>query len=61
MKDLVEKGVTDVAKRFPGLFSEPDLRRLSQEILSGKRPYNQTLWRIVCFEAWSRVFNVVDD
>jgi len=55
---LVRDALAEAASRFPAIFATPALARLERDTLSGARPFDFTLWRIVSFAAWGRVFGV---
>ena len=58
LRGLVKKGVEEAGQRFPDLFSMPELQLYCDQMLAGKRAYDKSLWRIISFGAWGRVFNV---
>lgn len=55
---MVEDLVEEALRRFPGIFAAGPLRRLVSEMLDGGRAFDFTLWRIISFAAWGRVFGV---
>ena len=57
-KALVEQGTQEAIERFPNLFDGKGLRKLRDGVLGGYLPFDFTLWRIICFSAWGRVFDV---
>ena len=57
-KALVEQGMHEAVERFPNLFDASRINTLREEVLNGQRPFDFTLWRIVCFAAWGRVFDL---
>ena len=57
-KALVERGTQEAIERFPDLFDASRINTLRKEVLSGQRSFDFTLWRIICFAAWGRVFNI---
>ncbi|NQU58870.1 MAG: asparagine synthase (glutamine-hydrolyzing) [Rhodospirillales bacterium] len=57
-KALVERGTQEAIERFPDLFDASRINSLRKEVLSGQRSFDFTLWRIICFASWGRVFDV---
>ncbi|CAA7618762.1 Asparagine synthetase [Magnetospirillum sp. LM-5] len=55
---IVETMIAEASSRFPDLFRPAELAHLKDEVLSGRRPFDFTLWRIVSFAAWGRAFGV---
>lgn len=55
---LVERGVEDALELFPSLFSAHRLRRFHADWVAGREQNHAALWRIICFAAWGRTFNV---
>ncbi len=55
---LVEQGTQEALERFPDIFNVSRISHLRKEVLSGQRRFDFTLWRIICFAAWGRVFSI---
>lgn len=51
-KEWFLKGVEDTIKLLPELFNETRLRQFCSDTISGKIPFDFTIWRIVSFGKW---------
>ena len=58
MREFMLQGVEETLRRFPDLFHAPGLRQVSRAMLNAARPVDATLWRIVSFGLWGRIFAV---
>lgn len=56
--ELVEGGIEETFKLFPGLFNEVGTRSLVREMLNKQRSVDSRIWRIVNLGIWGRVFGV---
>lgn len=57
LKDTVRDMMEDTLERHPGLIDADNARKLRDEMLDGRRPLDFTIWRIINFGTWSRVFD----
>lgn len=53
---LVEHGIEEAIERFPEIFSAPALRKLCNGAFAADANFDFTVWRVICFAAWGRVF-----
>lgn len=58
LRGLMEEGVEATIRRYPDLLNPEGTRRLSAEMLDGRRPVDFTLWRIVNMGIWGERFGV---
>jgi asparagine synthase (glutamine-hydrolysing) len=58
LKELVREGVDATIERYPGLLNARGTRKLAGEMLSGARPVNFLLWRIVNLGIWGKRFGI---
>ena len=58
LRDEALSAVADASTRFPGLFDHSALSTHVSDILTGRKPFDFSVWRIVSLEAWGRVFHV---
>ncbi|OAN55055.1 asparagine synthase (glutamine-hydrolyzing) [Magnetospirillum moscoviense] len=57
-RTLVNEMVAEAARRFPTLFVPSALQQLTDDMMTGRRPFDFTLWRVISFAAWGKVFRV---
>jgi asparagine synthase (glutamine-hydrolysing) len=50
--------IDEAIETFPDLIDAAGFRQMATEMLDGKRAFDFTLWRFVCFGIWGRVFSV---
>ncbi|RAU21860.1 asparagine synthase (glutamine-hydrolyzing) [Paramagnetospirillum kuznetsovii] len=55
---MVDQFLEEAIQRFPGVFVSQPLRRYANDVLGGGKTFDFTLWRILSFAAWGRVFGV---
>lgn len=58
LRPLVEQGVRETMGRYPDLLNRPQVEAYMKAALDGDRPVDFTLWRIVNFGLWGRVFGL---
>jgi asparagine synthase (glutamine-hydrolysing) len=58
LRSVIEGGVEETLRRYPGLLNAEATRALAGDMLGGARPVDFTLWRIVNIGIWGRVFGV---
>jgi asparagine synthase (glutamine-hydrolysing) len=58
LRTVIEEGVEDTLRRYPGLLNANGTRKLVREMLDSQRQVDFTLWRIVSIGVWGRVFSV---
>jgi asparagine synthase (glutamine-hydrolysing) len=51
-KDWFLRGVDDAIKMLPALFNEVKLRQFCNDMISGKIPFDFTIWRVLSFGKW---------
>ena len=56
LRPLVEQGVRETMDRYPDLLNRPQVEAYMKAALDGERPVDFTLWRIVNFGVWGKVF-----
>jgi len=55
--DHFRKGVAETLERANGIL-HPSVRTHAEDIISGRRPYNYSLWRLVSFGEWLERFAI---
>lgn len=58
LRKIIEEGVEDTLRHYPGLLHPNNTRKLVHAMLDGRRHLDFTLWRIVNIGIWGRVFSV---
>jgi asparagine synthase (glutamine-hydrolysing) len=58
LRSRVAPLVQNVARRFPDYFDGAQLSRWADDVLAGKVPYNNGLWRVISFGLWADAFSV---
>jgi asparagine synthase (glutamine-hydrolysing) len=58
LRSMIEAGVEDTLRRYPGLLNAGGTRRLVHDMLEGRRALDSRLWKIVNIGVWGRVFAV---
>jgi asparagine synthase (glutamine-hydrolysing) len=58
LRGAIEDGLENAIQTFPGLFEANEVRRMAKDMLDGVRPVDTSLWRIVNFGTWGRVFQM---
>lgn len=58
LRGLIHDGVEATLKRYPDLMNAVGVRRLRDDMLTGNRPVDFTLWRIVNLGIWGERFAV---
>ena len=58
LRDLVNAGIADTLKLYPGLFNRKAAKAHVEGMLAGTIPVDFSLWRIVSLGIWGRVFGV---
>jgi asparagine synthase (glutamine-hydrolysing) len=56
LRKKIEAGVEDMLDLYPELLVPDATRKFARQMLDGERPFDFTLWRIVVFGIWGRVF-----
>lgn len=58
MREFLTDRLVAAANRFPGIFDRRGLRKLADDVSSGRRVPDFTLWRVASFGMWGDVFKV---
>jgi asparagine synthase (glutamine-hydrolysing) len=58
LREIVIAGIEDTLARYPALFNARGVRAHADQMLSGRRALDFSLWRIVNLGIWGRVFAV---
>jgi asparagine synthase (glutamine-hydrolysing) len=58
LRSMIEGGVEETLRRYPGLLNAGGTRQLVHDMLEGRRALDSRLWRIVNIGVWGRVFAV---
>ncbi len=57
LRPLVEQGVRETLARYPDLLNRSQVEAYMKAALDGDRPVDFTLWKIINFGMWGRMFN----
>jgi asparagine synthase (glutamine-hydrolysing) len=58
LREAVTAGIEQTLARYPGLLNPAGVRAHADDMLSGRRPVDFSLWRIISLGIWGRVFAV---
>ncbi len=58
LRKRVEAGIEDTLALYPGLLASDATRKFARQMLDGQRPFDFSLWRIVVFGIWGRMFGM---
>jgi asparagine synthase (glutamine-hydrolysing) len=58
LRETVQAGIEATLRRYPDLFNAEGVRTLADDMLSGRRNLDFTLWRIISLGIWGQRFSV---
>lgn len=58
LREFLTDRLMAAANRFPGIFDRRGLRKLADDVSTGRRAPDFTLWRVASFGMWGDVFKV---
>jgi asparagine synthase (glutamine-hydrolysing) len=58
LRKLIEEGVEQALRLYPELFDAENMRRLTNDMLDGRKKFDFLLWRVVNIGIWGRKFSV---